>query len=66
LAWKESVEKQLRTIEQEMKDTARCISILLSKDTSNVETQAKIDSIKARESMLVLAKNTLAKALASP
>jgi hypothetical protein len=63
LAWKASVERQLRTIEQEMKDTARCISILLSKSKDDELIQAQIKSIKTREAMLDLARTTLVKAL---
>lgn len=65
MSWKTSVEHQLRTIEQQMKDTAKCISILLSKSQEDTMVKAKLESIKTREAMLVLARNTLSRALGS-
>ncbi len=56
MTWKPSVERHLRTIEEEMKVTARCISILLQKSPEDQVAQVQLKEMRAREFMLINAK----------
>jgi len=56
MTWKPSVDKHLRSIEEEMKVTAKCISILLQKSPGDQMAQGQLKEMRAKETMLVSAK----------
>lgn len=56
MVWKPSVERYLRSIEEEMKVTAKCISILLEKPSEDQLVQVQLKEMRAKENILIGAK----------
>lgn len=57
MTWKPSLDRHLRSIEEEMKATAKAISILLTKDQDDAFVQLQLKQMKIKEEYLRISQN---------